>query len=330
MRDAIKATPLDLNSAYQNTIDRIKHLPREPKAQQALSVRKWVFLARRRLTVKEICHALGVRPTDRTLDTKGLPSEKALLDGCLGLITVDEKPNGKYLRLVHKTLQDYLNVQHEARKIFESGHNDIANTCLTYLRLEHESAETRLRYQDLLEAYPFLEYSVENWAYHLKKSSNPNIENCWDTFSKILSLKYCISHNIHPWMNTEDRQKHVNGPWVNKRSQPVLDAPARATPNSPLHHFAYFGIVGKVVEDRITTLTEDIINSQTYPGGYTALIMATRNRHDSFVRILLKRMDLNVNLPDDYRGTPLSYAITNSGHENHKSTFRESRYLCQR
>jgi hypothetical protein len=54
---------------------------------------KWVFLAKIPLSVDVLCHALGVRPNDKTLDLEGLPSGKSILDCCLGLVTLyDARP----------------------------------------------------------------------------------------------------------------------------------------------------------------------------------------------------------------------------------------------
>jgi hypothetical protein len=160
IREASRATPANLNGAFENSIQRIKKLPRAPKSRQALAVIHWVFLAKRQLKVEELCHALAVRTGDKTLDSDCLPSEKALLDGCLGLVTIDEDTS--YLRLVHKSLQDHLETQFNQGAIFEDGHKDIATTCLAYMGLERYSSSFYPSYAELLKTFPFLEYSLKH------------------------------------------------------------------------------------------------------------------------------------------------------------------------
>jgi hypothetical protein len=89
--------PTSLESAFASTIERIKNQQHET-AVQAMDVLKWVFLAKRQLSVAELRHALAVNVTPQdtissgeTLDWENLPSEKSLVDWCLGLVIVNEE-----------------------------------------------------------------------------------------------------------------------------------------------------------------------------------------------------------------------------------------------
>jgi hypothetical protein len=175
-REAFQATTYDLYGLYQNTIDRINQHPK-PKAKQAMEVLKWVFLAKRPLKSEELRHALAIRPGDRKLDIEGLPSEKSLLDCCLGLVTIG---SGKFFRFVHKSLQDYLKIQQEQRELFKDGNTDIANTCIDYMMSLQLGSDVDARrdytaYND--DEFCFLEYAYRNWGDHTGDSTEPNIDS---------------------------------------------------------------------------------------------------------------------------------------------------------
>jgi hypothetical protein len=117
-----------------------------------IDVLKWTFLAKRPLTIIELRHALSVAidPSkmqpgqlplayDETLDWDDFPSEKSLADWCLGLVIIDEETST--VRLVHKSLHDYLTLLHEEGEIFSHGHSKIAYTCLQYMCFNDDERE---------------------------------------------------------------------------------------------------------------------------------------------------------------------------------------------
>ncbi|KAI5810722.1 hypothetical protein BZA77DRAFT_162921, partial [Pyronema omphalodes] len=132
--------PTKLELAFASTITRIKD-QQSKRSHQALEILKWIFLAKRPLTVMELRHALSVRidqpkmksgkvslAYDQTLDWDNFLTEKSLIDWCLGLVIIDEETSTA--RLVHKSLNDYLTSLYEEGEIFHDGHTEIAYTCL--------------------------------------------------------------------------------------------------------------------------------------------------------------------------------------------------------
>jgi hypothetical protein len=137
--------PTKLDTAFEITISRIKNQKYE-RPKQAYDILKWTFLAQCPLTVIELHHALSVTidpgnlkmqpgkmplAYDETLDWDNFPSEKLLIDWCLGLAIIDEET--PTIRLVHKSLHDYLTLLHGKGEIFSGGHSEIAYTCLQYM-----------------------------------------------------------------------------------------------------------------------------------------------------------------------------------------------------
>jgi hypothetical protein len=108
-RKALTTLPTKLETAFQSTISRIKNQKSE-RSNQAFEVLKWTFLAQRPLTVIELCHALSVTidpgkmqpgkmplTYNDTLDWENFPSQKSLIDWCLGLVIVGVRPRSRSL-----------------------------------------------------------------------------------------------------------------------------------------------------------------------------------------------------------------------------------------
>lgn len=153
--------PKILDEALQATLNRIESQP-ESKKKQAWTALTWVYLTERQLEVNELCHALAIRPGDTFLDEEGLPTSKSLLDFCFGVIIIDE---GKSVRLVHKSLQDFFDKQYKSGILFCDGHKGIARTCLTYMgfdRMLHQEDRKR----------ELLQYATKNRGHHVRKSSS--------------------------------------------------------------------------------------------------------------------------------------------------------------
>jgi hypothetical protein len=60
-RRALQTIPKELGEAFGKTIERIKRQS-SVKAEQAINVLKWTFLAERPLSITELRHALSVVP----------------------------------------------------------------------------------------------------------------------------------------------------------------------------------------------------------------------------------------------------------------------------
>ncbi|CCX16348.1 Similar to ankyrin [Exophiala dermatitidis NIH/UT8656]; acc. no. EHY59712 [Pyronema omphalodes CBS 100304] len=128
---ALDKMPEKLDAAFRVTIDRIE---RQTPARSKLGMRvlKWTFLALRQLKTIELRHAFAtIDCTSDTLDLDALPFEKFLTECCYGLVIIDKEIS--LIRLVHKSLHDYLKQKYEAEKVFMDGHCEIARTCLVYM-----------------------------------------------------------------------------------------------------------------------------------------------------------------------------------------------------
>jgi hypothetical protein len=63
---ALSTMPTTLETAFESTISRIKN-QKSQNLTLALEVLKWTFLAKRSLTIRELCHALSVEIDPSTM-----------------------------------------------------------------------------------------------------------------------------------------------------------------------------------------------------------------------------------------------------------------------
>lgn len=160
---ALEAMPKGLYEAFAATIHRIKT---QHMSKIALDVLNWVFLARELLTMEELRHALAVEWEDQDLDEEGLLDAEFILECCLGLFIVGESTS--FLRLIHKSLQDYLQEQYEKHELFNGGHLNIAKICLTYISFDAYSREVTIWEGVSFGKHVLLGYAIRHWNYHAR------------------------------------------------------------------------------------------------------------------------------------------------------------------
>jgi hypothetical protein len=76
------------------------------------------------MKVIQLQHALAIKSGHTTFDTEGIPSEKALVEWCMGLVVI--KTETSTIRLAHFTLREYLDEHWENSDMFPSGRSIVA------------------------------------------------------------------------------------------------------------------------------------------------------------------------------------------------------------
>lgn len=277
---------------------------------------------------------------------ENFPSEKCLHDCCLGLIVFHEGTSS--VRLVHKTLQEYLKKQYDLGHIFQKGHGEIVQVCLGYMSF-HEPIDSmamtdqtmKVRANHFFPEFPFLEYSLSNWGHHTAKQ--PSRDEEVEQFAIDLMLDHgeilskCISKCLYIWpiSCTSDLQpyrqsdkscalhvmtyfnlqysvetliKHFSFP-INESNTPLIDY------GTPLQIVAEFDFTAAA---QILLAQDDVVvNIYSPDNGITSwrngppLLKAVYNNHEDIVRLLLSRDEILGNLVvHAKRGlTLLHYAI---------------------
>ena len=173
-RKALETLPTDLYSSFQGIIRRIRECSSESQVELGIRVLMWLHLAYRPLNLAELQHALAVEKGHTVLEEDNIPSQKRLLDCCLGLVVVDDET--LTVRFVHYTLEEYF--RKYTSEEFPNGYSSIAETCLTYLNF----CELRQHCTDLqslaekMNKYVFLEYTALYWGTYVKQQSSDNVK----------------------------------------------------------------------------------------------------------------------------------------------------------
>lgn len=112
----------------------MRRIKNETLARRDVGLRTlmWVLRARRPLRVSELRHALGTRVGESRLDNDNLLLPRFIIECCSGLIAIDDKSST--VRLVHYTLQDYLQSVYQDR--LSEDETEITKICLTYMCFE--------------------------------------------------------------------------------------------------------------------------------------------------------------------------------------------------
>lgn len=167
---ALESGLTDPTDLYAETLKRIKGQHHQ-KTQLALKVLAWLSLVKRPLTIRELCHALGVQLCEQDFSRNQTPAPEIVLSSCFGLVIQDR--HNHQVRLLHYTLLEFL----EQNNLLEFGHQTVLETCLKCLsvpelkRLSFKERMTQSRVaaiqMQILRAYPFSEYASIYWLTHM-------------------------------------------------------------------------------------------------------------------------------------------------------------------
>ena len=322
-RKALETLPTDLYTSFQDIISRIRGCSRTSQAKLSMRVLMWLHFAHRPLKLAELQHALAVEKSDTEFDADNIPSRKALLGCCLGLVVVDDET--LTVRFVHYTLEEYFRAN--SRVEFPIGCSYIAETCLTYLtfgKLRQNCMDIKSMKENI-NKYTFLEYAARYWGTYVK-------EECNDDLTKL--VKMLVDHESEcPPCAIQVLRNSIN--YSIGISQKF----------SGIHATAYFGLSEIMVYfckmGRNIDLKEDAgrtplilaagygqeavvqlliesdgvdINAKDGFFAHTPLIWAAREGHEAVVRLLIERDGVNLNAKDHQAKTPLTWAAER-GHE---------------
>ena len=318
MLQKVAMTGVDLNSVYDQTLQRIKE-QKGDRSRLGMEILMWVSHAERPLRIDELRHALAVEPQSTDLDPENIRSQDTAIGSCLGLVIVDkETPT---VRLIHYTLQEYLS----RPGILPGAHKTLAQSCLAYLNCHQAKALPTVetpKHGDM----PFLKYSSFYWGSHAKIELSER--------AKTLALELLSQY-----------PNHISSTLLFNKISVYNTASAAHCLFTGLHCASYFGII-EVMASLIETkgcninqgdcagitplmqaaqqgnqgavallLTQDDIDpDKPNIRGQTPLLDASRKGNEEVVRLLLARDDVNPNKPNYHGQTPLWGASCN-GHE---------------
>ena len=271
-----------LGDAYHATLDRMK-AQSGGKSRFGMAALMWISQSERPMSPDELCHVLGVHIGSTDPNPDSIPSIKTLLASCLGLVTVDEGTST--VRLVHFTLQEYLNSHSE---MFQNPHTVMAEVCLTYLNFDCVR-ELPPTLDTAPQEYPFLLYASGYWGHYARNQTSEGVKSLalqlLDEFDSHISAGLLLRPHVHELRRVV--AGHIKG-------------------FTGLHCVAYLGIEW-FAEALLDMKDWDVDKPDLV--GRTPLIWASKNGCEGIIRLLLGKAGANVNTKDVMYGqTPLSWA----------------------
>ena len=325
MEDALVALPTSLHEAFSETISRIQRQP-EGRRRLAMNTLLWISHARRPLEVDELSEALAIRSGQSSLNPRYRPTQKLMIECCMGLVVLDEQ--SKSIRLVHYTVQEYFRgIQKE---IFPSGDEEVVEKCLTYLLFDQFKwgcCPNGTSIARRITSHRFLVYAATEWGHHARESQCRRID---DLMLKFLHSQphRAASIQVHRWSRGY-RKRY----WE----------PVEVNSATALLTTCFFGL--EHAAEALLVSGEGQVNVTTHMGT-TPVIRAAATGHPRLVRMLLDRgadptlanwygnalscaaeaghcntiqelldFGIDINLRDAYGRTALHCAATN-GHED--------------
>jgi len=271
-----------LGDAYGVALDRIK-AQGTGKSRLGMAALMWISRSERPMSSDELCHALGIQIGSTDPNPDGIPSIQTLLASCLGLVTVDK--GGSAVRLVHFTLQEYLN---SCPEVFQNPYAVMAQACLTYLNFECVRKLPPSLNPDPQE-HPFLNYASSYWGYYARNDTTGRV--------KTLALRLLDKFDSHI------SARLLLYPHVDELRRTMAGHPKGFT---GLHCVAYLG-VHEIAEALLYMRDWDVNKADLV--GRTPLIWASKNGCERMIRLLLEKGGADVNTRDTMYGqTPLSWA----------------------
>ena len=165
VRKALEVLPYGIDKTYSEAWHRVcTQSPQQ--AELGKRILLWIIHATRPLKVQELRYALAIEDNDEEIDPDGLLDVATLTSFCAGLVIID-KQRGLF-SLVHPTTQEYFD-KHKGG-LFPVAHENIAATCITYLRMKPFRDEGALDdydkfYQRSCTCH-LLGYAAVNWGLH--------------------------------------------------------------------------------------------------------------------------------------------------------------------
>ena len=90
MEEALAKMPRGLNEVLQQTLSRVQRQS-DGRKRLGMDTLMWIVLAERPLTVTELSEALAIKVGASSLNHKYQPSQKTMVDCCMGLVTVSSR-----------------------------------------------------------------------------------------------------------------------------------------------------------------------------------------------------------------------------------------------
>lgn len=279
VRKALERLPSGIDDTYTEAWSRISAQSHE-QSELGKKVLSWVIHATRPLRMSEIQEALAIEEGDEMLDPEGLLDAAQLTSFCAGLVIINEQR--QLITLIHPTAQVYFNTRKET--FFPSTHDDVAATCITYLRMKSFRDQGPLQDFEAFDrrrcSCALLGYAAVNWGWHVRQARSIRITNLALTLLQNEPARMAACQAL--FLNTIG-VRELGTEWPEATKSPFDVVKGSVATLGSLHVAAYFGLIDVAAILLQGSATVDDLDSF----GGTPLHWALLDRQDEMLEYLL-------------------------------------------
>ena len=341
----LKAFPAELESVYSRIMIEM--------SRDARSMLVWITHAVRPMTLPDLAAALEIEHGDSEdatylVDTVIVQRLKADLELCYPLVKINTDGETETVHLVHQTAKEFLQDKCQEWGLDRpTSHNEIALSCLVYLRSAHMKRGPIQIYDEadqnfgkvaqfasqnkllpIIKKWPFLAYATLNWYKHVLIAESSYAGELWKPVYRSLTAgpKTELSEQL---MNHFGSQMGYYVPGISACEKLcsygmekilklcyeniddfLLDTPC-STGMTPLQAAASAGNL-EIVKFLVETGKVDV--NSVSSGGQTPVSCAADTGHLNIVRYLVETANASINHPGTTDAPGIVAAITNGGH----------------
>lgn len=345
LKRTLRNFPEEIHGIYKEALARVKSQRSEGNREKAFMILGLVTHARRPLSLLELQHglsAMDLKDDEEEIEENirdGVDEAKFIFDCTSALVIVVKRDkttqsiesDNLEVKLVHRTLEDYLREEKEKEEWLKDVDIQIAKACLKYLNIALKSPP-----QDDKEClsrsnkFPFLEYASQYWGDHIRYAAgrhastediqertlqflndrlrlnaciqvawvtNPGGHNHWDVRRNIDRLHVCAWYGLSFAVEALDPERGRIDVTEPKYKQTPLMYACRRNHLDTVRRLLNLGASCAKVSAR----------------GRTALFEAVEGQHEEVIELFLetKPFDLEINLtnPREFRRTALMLAV---------------------
>jgi ankyrin repeat protein len=331
LKKALRTFPDDINDIYKEAMQRIQ--VQEPEERKrAYKILGMITHTRRPLSLQELQHALATadfqyEEGDTEDDIFDAIDQPKTIFGSTSALVHEEN---NHVRLVHRSLEDYLHIAENSQKWFPTADVEIASACMTYLNLVLPRKPCDDGYFIAKKKeFPFLQYASQYWGDHVRNASqnpeyaadiqkaalkliedsqcmsacmqaawltNPGGHDTWDVWRNIDRLHVCAWYGLSSILSVMQPDRSMVDRVEPKYGQTPLMYACRKGHSNVVRQFLELGASQQKVSARgRTALFEAILGHHS---SHPSVLSEKRSKHGEVVELLVCEMprDLIINM----------------------------------
>lgn len=278
---ALESVPKDMESAYNEVLDRIDKANGKETARQIFS---WIYHEQRPLHMDELQEVLSIetRPPDAKLIPKYFLSPVLIIQYCQSLVEFDK--NSGIVRFTHYTFEEFLKDKYQDKLLSSV---ELAKVCLTYLTFdifELGPCPDKESFDGRMKTHRFSDYGVRYWGCYMRGKGEEDHE--------ALNILFKLFRSSQKRAALRQHQLFIQRPWDSEIWKlSVLSWP-------PLHIIAQEGLVTvynlvSSLHKKSSILQNNGIEQQNFASTFKSIDVGTVESIDYYGSTALKVAAIN-------------------------------------